>query len=1048
MADNFGCEDPSCKETRNRRCVQPGELTGVSLDGDDGLSPADHRDGDAVAGTRKGVRLDGGTEREKTPQRRQGADGGSEEGGRTTTVEKESGMRQCTGDTSVASRIDGDNSAGSLPRMALAPHLEEEQQSASVGVRKSNNAGETISEDDSGNKSTSGRRRRSISSNITTPVRLARACSQYYRTKMCLYVLHGRPCSRGHKCVYAHSEEELRVPPDLSRTRLCPSLKQQGTCPKEESCPYAHSTVELRHTVTVFKTKICHMWNKGKCGAGAACRHAHGVDELKHYRQLSHRELVALSRGPSGVQRDGESGIGGGASSTSRPTSPHPTEACQRSSEGSPVSGGPRSADPEKKSRIPEETEASEEPPAKSSATVDTAKEDRLDLSADTPSRTERLQVEERADEGGSIKAHPSRRKRREPRKNFGEVKKAWKEAVQQGPTKEQTDDRAASPCQASSSGRPRPGSEGHVSEGGSRSPVTSVRSQVPAPGAPRSCPLTGRWTNEIGTPSSRVAWGIYEASEEIPDLIGNPGCRASRGSARPSAGCGVARPVEATNPFRPCGDATGVLLDNVAGRTEIFSSTGKPRSAACCAPRTSKTTLSPPPRPAGQYATDIDGLTVAGKAAYATASEVFRCLVDVGGTVSKDNQRERPDERKVRPSTLQKAHGTSSGMGSSRNQRLLQANASSFLGGRPVASRPWPPSVYPAGSSPSGAGSLSEAGDFLAVAQLLALLQNPDSNCASKESRGGFQDARVPAFHPHNAAPAAWETQSHQPSPEPDTAFPSQSTSPGCSAVAGHESGNQNVYTTHRTHRVVPASMGAARVPPSPSAAAVPGSGPDSKGDVAAAAAWELLLSQRCRTELPRDLKQGCEGAQGGRSSRGVRTDAHSFIPGVKIPPIAETRPLVSMSRGWGSMTEKRQPRKDVRPASRLDLYAPSGMGLADDFSSSALQHILSLFRSSKASGQGESVPPCSKSVGAAIGFSQGMPDSCAMPAESNDYDAPGSRTTAAWETCIPAPVAGKSEVLRSGAARAEPFIGGSCSSDLGEWQPSTQLIGVDSGL
>ncbi|KEP62610.1 UNVERIFIED_CONTAM: zinc finger (CCCH type) motif-containing protein [Hammondia hammondi] len=146
------------------------------------------------------------------------------------------------------------------------------------------------------------------------PVRLVRAYSQYYKTKMCVYVVQGRACARDSKCVYAHSEGELREPPNLEKTRLCPVFKQTGACPNSDFCAYAHSAVELRHTVTVFKTKICHMWNKGKCGAGPACRHAHGLEELKRHRQRSQQELVALSRG-SNLQgaSSGSAGAQGGS---------------------------------------------------------------------------------------------------------------------------------------------------------------------------------------------------------------------------------------------------------------------------------------------------------------------------------------------------------------------------------------------------------------------------------------------------------------------------------------------------------------------------------------------------------------------------------------------------------------------------------------------------------------------------------------------------------------------------------------------------------------
>ncbi|PFH31645.1 zinc finger (CCCH type) motif-containing protein [Besnoitia besnoiti] len=172
-----------------------------------------------------------------------------------------------------------------------------DERRASTGGDSTRRAGGGQEDDAEGVQSADCGRRESGGSSSGNPIRLVRAYSQYYKTKMCLYVVQGRVCARGSKCVYAHSEDELREPPNLEKTRLCPAFKQTGSCTNQETCAYAHSSAELRHTVTVFKTKICHMWNKGKCGAGTACRHAHGLEELKRHRQRSQQELVALSRG-------------------------------------------------------------------------------------------------------------------------------------------------------------------------------------------------------------------------------------------------------------------------------------------------------------------------------------------------------------------------------------------------------------------------------------------------------------------------------------------------------------------------------------------------------------------------------------------------------------------------------------------------------------------------------------------------------------------------------------------------------------------------------
>lgn len=104
---------------------------------------------------------------------------------------------------------------------------------------------------------------------------------QFYRTKLCPWMLATGHCRKGCACRYAHSAAELRPLPDLSKTKMCERLEKTGQCPNLERCPYAHSSTELRATHAFQKTKLCVAWRAGACTAGAFCRFAHAAEELR-----------------------------------------------------------------------------------------------------------------------------------------------------------------------------------------------------------------------------------------------------------------------------------------------------------------------------------------------------------------------------------------------------------------------------------------------------------------------------------------------------------------------------------------------------------------------------------------------------------------------------------------------------------------------------------------------------------------------------------------------------------------------------------------------
>jgi len=61
---------------------------------------------------------------------------------------------------------------------------------------------------------------------------------------MCKFYLANQ-CGRGDVCSYAHSQNELRIPPDLAGTQLCPEILEGRAC-KNNFCRFAHSATEVK----------------------------------------------------------------------------------------------------------------------------------------------------------------------------------------------------------------------------------------------------------------------------------------------------------------------------------------------------------------------------------------------------------------------------------------------------------------------------------------------------------------------------------------------------------------------------------------------------------------------------------------------------------------------------------------------------------------------------------------------------------------------------------------------------------------------------------
>lgn len=103
----------------------------------------------------------------------------------------------------------------------------------------------------------------------------------FYKTRYCRYFTQQGNCWKGSECQFAHSQEELRTPPDLTKTRMC-AMYRLGCCKMSSSeCSFAHSLSDLKATDNFYKTEICSFWANGFCRAGDACRHAHGEEEIR-----------------------------------------------------------------------------------------------------------------------------------------------------------------------------------------------------------------------------------------------------------------------------------------------------------------------------------------------------------------------------------------------------------------------------------------------------------------------------------------------------------------------------------------------------------------------------------------------------------------------------------------------------------------------------------------------------------------------------------------------------------------------------------------------
>lgn len=127
--------------------------------------------------------------------------------------------------------------------------------------------------------------------------------SQFFKTQVCRFHRKGY-CRNGGNCAFAHGDDNVAPPPDLTKTSLC-TRWVRGECPlPSHECVFAHGHQELRVTETFKRTSMCSLFMRGGyCPQGAKCRHAHSIEELQRSEP---EEVMDKTGGPPQDDQESE----------------------------------------------------------------------------------------------------------------------------------------------------------------------------------------------------------------------------------------------------------------------------------------------------------------------------------------------------------------------------------------------------------------------------------------------------------------------------------------------------------------------------------------------------------------------------------------------------------------------------------------------------------------------------------------------------------------------------------------------------------------------
>jgi hypothetical protein len=126
--------------------------------------------------------------------------------------------------------------------------------------------------------------------------------AQFRKTELCLFYPR---CRKGDACPFAHSEEERRVRPDLSKTSLCQDWENDTCLLSASECGFAHGYTDMRRTMPVGTSPL-----KSAKIREPAPLHGDATAASSQAEQMPHnlfgQDLHALGRKYADMQRSSD----------------------------------------------------------------------------------------------------------------------------------------------------------------------------------------------------------------------------------------------------------------------------------------------------------------------------------------------------------------------------------------------------------------------------------------------------------------------------------------------------------------------------------------------------------------------------------------------------------------------------------------------------------------------------------------------------------------------------------------------------------------------